>query len=389
MKAPNGFHVRFLLGTNLPVSVSRITADTANHFVRQGVSTTVMFPSVDWWEYRRFMLGGLPPLSRVKAAVLLAAQSAGSALFRKEWCGLSDWKVDPRVRFSRFGTAPPLAGLEGGITVAQHTYVVARALREPRGRPGLKMVGAIHVNLEKAMECPSPEGAAWFRHWVGLERELKIPRYATSEESRRAAERLGIPVRKMIHGGIDLELFRPSPARQEERVTVSVYCDPNKQKGRSVGVEAAQGLKAALPEVKLCSIGHVTPGQAAVFDRNHGYLKGDDYVKALQESDVLIYPSLYDGFPAPPLQAMACGAALVTTAVEGVVEYAKDGVNCLLCPPGDAAALKAQAARLAADASLRLRLREEGFRTARDFSAERSCAELLSFLREVYAEETA
>ncbi len=389
MSKPNGFHVRFLLATNLPVSVTRITADTANYLVRNGIPATVMFPSVDWWEYRRFMLGRLAPLPRLKEALKLAAESARAALFPKPWCGFSDFHVDPRVRVSRFGAIPPLSSLEGGITVAPHTYVVARRLLESRPRRMPKLVGALHVNLEKAACSASPEGSAWFRHWVELERGLKIPRYATSRDSQQAAERLGIPVQRMIPGGIDLNLFKVKQRPAGERLTVSLYCDPNKHKGMETGVEAMAGLRARAPEIRLCSIGQVAGEQKNLFDVNHGYLRGQDYIAALQETDVFVYPSLFDGFPAPPLQAMACGAALVTTAVEGVVEYAKEEENCLLCPPGDPAALRDQTLRLLREEPLRRRVRAGGLETAGEFSTERSSAKLLDFLREIYAQEAA
>jgi len=356
--------------------------------VRAGVPTTVLFPAVDWWEYRRFLLGRLAPGARLKEAVRLGAHAAGVALFPKRWCGLSDFQVDARVRIRRFWAIPPLSSLEDGVTVAPHTYVIARQLLDQRPRRLPRLVGAIHVNLEKATSSGSSEGSAWFRHWVDLERRLKIPRYATSEDSRRAAERLGIPVQRMIPGGINLDLFRPAQ-RADGPLTVSLYCDPNKHKGRETGVQAVTGLKDRHPEIRLCSIGQVTPEQARIFDRNYGYLRGPTYVRALQESDVLIYPSHFDGFPAPPLQAMACGATLVTTAVEGVVEYAREGTNCLLCPPGDPDALRNQILRLVRDESLRGRIRAAGLETARGFSAERSSAELLEFLREVYAQEAA
>jgi len=130
MSSRNGFRVQFLLGTNLPVSVTRITADTANCFVRAGVPTTVLFPAVDWWEYRRFLLGRLAPGARLKEAVRLGAHAAGVALFPKRWCGLSDFQVDARVRIRRFWAIPPLSSLEDGVTVAPHTYVIARQLLE-------------------------------------------------------------------------------------------------------------------------------------------------------------------------------------------------------------------------------------------------------------------
>jgi glycosyltransferase involved in cell wall biosynthesis len=167
---------------------------------------------------------------------------------------------------------------------------------------------------------------------------------------------------------------------------VSLYCDPNLQKGQVVGVEAMRSMKSLVPSVRLCSVGRVLPRYAKVFDRNYGYLHKEKLVQALQESDIFVYPSLYDGFPAPPLQAMACGAALVTTAVEGVLEYAREGENCLLCPPGQAPAMREQVLRLVRDAELRQRLQSNGSQTAQGYSVERSAGQLLEFLKEVYQE---
>lgn len=389
MTGPNGFQVRFLLATNLPVSVTRITADTANYFVRSGVPTTVTFPSVDWWDYRLFILPRLKPAARARELIRLGAEAARSALFPREWCARTDWEVDTRVRLMRYQGAPPLDEKEDEITVVHHTYAIARALRRRKSSPLARVVGVIHTNLEKAIHSASPEAAAWYRHWVELERALPIPRFATSEDSRRAAERLGIPIRRVIPGGVDLKQFRPGEPRAGGRLVVSLYCFPHLQKGRQVGLEALRELKSAFPAVTLCSIGEVTREQAKGFDVNYGYLRGRDYVRALQGTDLFVYPSLYDGFPAPPLQAMACGAALVTTAVEGVVEYARHGENCLICPPGDPAALRAQTLRLLQEESLRGRVRAGGLETAREFSADRSSAKLLDFLREVYAQEAA
>jgi hypothetical protein len=122
---------------------------------------------------------------------------------------------------------------------------------------------------------------------------------------------------------------------------------------------------------------------AKLFDHNYGYLHGEEYVKAIQESDIFVYPSLYDGFPAPPLEALACGSALVTTAVEGVTEYAVDGENCLLCKPGNAVMMRDNVIRLVHDATLRERLRSNGPKTAKAYSVERSARQLLEFLLEI------
>jgi glycosyltransferase involved in cell wall biosynthesis len=68
-----------------------------------------------------------------------------------------------------------------------------------------------------------------------------------------------------------------------------------------------------------------------------GYV-GDEVVPALYRSAVaVVYPALYEGFGLPALEAMACGAVVVTTSGSAMEEVAGDAA--ILVPPGDATAL--------------------------------------------------
>jgi len=57
----------------------------------------------------------------------------------------------------------------------------------------------------------------------------------------------------------------------------------------------------------------------------------------LRAATAVVYPSLYEGFGLPALEALACGATLVTTRGTAMEEVA--GNSALLVPPGDAGAL--------------------------------------------------
>jgi mannose-1-phosphate guanylyltransferase len=61
---------------------------------------------------------------------------------------------------------------------------------------------------------------------------------------------------------------------------------------------------------------------------------------------VYLCASHYESFPLPPLEAMACGAPVVTTANVGVLEYARDAQNAVVVPIGDVAAMKAAIGRV-------------------------------------------
>jgi glycosyltransferase involved in cell wall biosynthesis len=80
---------------------------------------------------------------------------------------------------------------------------------------------------------------------------------------------------------------------------------------------------------------------------------------------VYLLPSAFEGWGLTAVEAMACGAAVVTTDNGGVDDFAVDGANALVVPPADPQALAAACTRLLDDAALRARLVDGGLRTAR------------------------
>ncbi|MCS6920639.1 MAG: glycosyltransferase family 4 protein [Elioraea sp.] len=101
----------------------------------------------------------------------------------------------------------------------------------------------------------------------------------------------------------------------------------------------------------------------------------DGALRALYENAAaLLFPSRYEGFGLPPLEAMACGCPVIAGNAGAVPEVV--GEDALLVPPEDARALVAALDRLLGDASLANRLREGGRRRAARFTW-RAAAEAL------------
>ena len=63
-----------------------------------------------------------------------------------------------------------------------------------------------------------------------------------------------------------------------------------------------------------------------------GKLFNRDLAKLYSEADIVLCPSWYESFPLPPIEAMACGALVVTTRY-GTEDYAFDGINSLVTKP--------------------------------------------------------
>lgn len=93
-------------------------------------------------------------------------------------------------------------------------------------------------------------------------------------------------------------------------------------------------------------------------------------------ADVFVYPSLYEGFGLPVLEAMACGVPLVCGAHSSLPEVT--GAAAVLVDVANPAAIASGLAQLLSDPALRSRLRAEGLQRAQRFSWQRTAAMTLA-----------
>ncbi len=114
-----------------------------------------------------------------------------------------------------------------------------------------------------------------------------------------------------------------------------------------------------------------------VRDRVHfiGFADDADLPALYSAARCFAFPSLYEGFGLPVLEAMACGAPVVTSNVSSLVEVA--GQAALLVDPLSVDDIGAALARLLTDEPLRVHLVEQGLRQAAQFTWERAARQLL------------
>jgi glycosyltransferase involved in cell wall biosynthesis len=101
-----------------------------------------------------------------------------------------------------------------------------------------------------------------------------------------------------------------------------------------------------------------------------GYLPAGVLPALLRQASVVAYPSQYEGFGLPALEALACGAPLVTTRGSALEEVVGDAALCV--PPRDPGALAGALERVLDDAGSERRLRAAGPVQAAQFTWEAS-----------------
>ncbi len=115
-----------------------------------------------------------------------------------------------------------------------------------------------------------------------------------------------------------------------------------------------------------------------------GPIADDDLPDLYAGAEVFVYPSLWEGFGLPALEALACGAPAIVSATSSLPEVV--GEAAVLVDPHDAGALGAALERVLADADLRARLRAAGPRQAARFSWRRTAEETAAVYRRRLAE---
>ena len=106
-----------------------------------------------------------------------------------------------------------------------------------------------------------------------------------------------------------------------------------------------------------------------------GFVADDDLPALYSLADVFAYPSHYEGFGIPVIEAMACGAPVVCANNSSLPEVA--GQAALQVTATDISALSEALHRLTVDASLRERAIQEGFRQAQKFTWSEAARRLL------------
>ena len=127
-------------------------------------------------------------------------------------------------------------------------------------------------------------------------------------------------------------------------------------------------------------------GRSPYRDKIHviGYATREMAVDLYRAAEAFVYPSLAEGFGLPPLEAMACGAPVVVSTAEALVEVCGDAA--LYAPPRDAGELARQIERALEDPDVRQRLRAAGPARASQFTWEAAAAATLTALQEAARE---
>ncbi|HQF09206.1 MAG TPA: glycosyltransferase family 1 protein [Spirochaetota bacterium] len=112
-----------------------------------------------------------------------------------------------------------------------------------------------------------------------------------------------------------------------------------------------------------------------------GYVPSQDLAPLYSGADVFVFPTLYEGFGMPVLEAMQCGCPVISSTSSSIPEVAGDA--CVLVDPLDTEALAASMEKILSDRARRSAMTRKGLARSKQFSWEKSAARLLEIIRTI------
>ncbi|MGC8879274.1 MAG: glycosyltransferase family 4 protein, partial [Anaerolineae bacterium] len=155
---------------------------------------------------------------------------------------------------------------------------------------------------------------------------------------------------------------------------------------RAVKLLRSQGLQVGLIQVGGCpgkELFNLIVDEQGMSNwvRFVGLIDDAQLVALYSAVDAFVFPSLYEGFGLPVLEAMACGAPVIASNVASLPEVVGDAG--ILVDPTDVTALADAIWRALMDVELRERLRQQGLMRAREFSWQRCAQNTLAVYQQI------
>lgn len=341
-----------------PTGGVKIVYEHANRLVARGHEVTILHAA---YVTRK---GGMKGAGRAAASYLL--NKAGLMRWRPDrW-----FRVDPRIDMR---WAPNLSGrwLPDADAVIATSWQSAEWVREYQVSKGRKFYFA--MDFERFMEA-GPE----LRQRIGILHRSGLRTMVISPAGSEMIEASGGATPCLVPCALEFSVYHlQNTIDAGSRTMIGFPARPERHKAMADAVTALAAVRERTGfSGTIWAFGGARPGGLPEWIDYHPFPSDADLAHLYNRTKIFVVPSLYEGWGLPGSEAMACGAALVSTDNGGVRAYAEHTRTALLTPPARPELLAEAICSLLEDEACRLRLASAGHDHVRQFTWERASGDL-------------
>ncbi|MGO4770969.1 glycosyltransferase family 4 protein [Flavobacterium sp. W22_SRS_FK3] len=190
----------------------------------------------------------------------------------------------------------------------------------------------------------------------------------------------------IVHPAVDKDIFNYSKSRNDllnDKISICLIARDHPLKKLEDFIRAWSVLSPHIKN-KISKVHLISTDKLEKFDLNEFTLvrPKDDYeiAEVFRKTDIFISTSLWEGFSLPPLEALNCGATILSSDSGGVREYARNDYNASLYSPGNISELKEKLTELINDKNKRDMYNKYANETIKEFSWDKSAKMLISII---------
>lgn len=320
---------------------NRATFELTNALVDLGHEVEIFYPLIPgrdgqpWWKPRK--------------TLVQLVKGARNCLFRQPWMSVKA-RLSAKWIFTDHMTLPEADFLV--VSWWAHLDIVVHA--NPRCGTAIHYMRSLEF-----WGGPESEVERSYRH--------EMCRLTTSAALKQQFEARFDQIHAVVPDGVS-QAFKPVQQPRSEGFTVGMMYRRQPLKRMSDGLKAIQTLQSQTSQtVNVVLFGERITGRDQSLVRSlHNcehieFPTGQHLVDVYGQLDVFLFPSgPEEAFGLPPLEAMACGVAVVTTAVGATPDYAVHNQSAMFCEVGDVDAMAEQMLHLMQDEHLRRSIADQG-----------------------------
>jgi len=209
---------------------------------------------------------------------------------------------------------------------------------------------------------------------IGLIANCQWLKHKVSSETKRDIESISL-----VRPGLNHDIFYPRVIRKPtSKLKIVSYADTRPLKGwleSKAAMEKVLNKLSSQYDIEWHVFGSVSNDEFSYPIKFHGFLSHEELAFLYSEADFIFVPSWFESFPLQPIEAMACGAAVITTRI-GTEDYARDGETAVVVEPKDIDALASAIIQLIENPVLRNKLAENGLKESKLYTWGQSAKEI-------------